>query len=279
MLRQVHSERSVGLHFGQRALLIGALSPVNYIGTALHTRNPELPYKRLANTARVFETIFFGTRAQADHELRRVRLMHNRINGELPEDAGPVPRGTPYSALDPKLMFWTLACIADSGRALYEATVRELSDPEREALWQDYRRFGELFDMPRDAAPATYPEFREHWRDLLASDTMHLTANAREAGINSAFRIPVPSAGRFGAETGNLLILGTVPETVRERYGFDWSRGKERCFRALTATMRATNRLVPKPLRQGRNEHFFAVVEKTERRRVARGRQTWRVSA
>lgn len=80
-----------------------------------------------------------------------------------------------FSALDPKLMLWTLAVIADSGRAIYETMVRRLSEAEREALWQDYIRFGELFGMPRAAAPATYHEFRAWWEGRLASSDLQAT--------------------------------------------------------------------------------------------------------
>ncbi len=33
VLRRVHSERAVGLLYGQRALIIGSLNPIAFIGT------------------------------------------------------------------------------------------------------------------------------------------------------------------------------------------------------------------------------------------------------
>src|SRR5690606_18173772 len=59
MLRRVHIERAVGLNYGQRALMIGAAHPVNFIGTQANTRSANRPFRRLAHTAKVFETIFF----------------------------------------------------------------------------------------------------------------------------------------------------------------------------------------------------------------------------
>ena len=44
VLRRVQGERAVGLLYGQRALLIGALDPRNYIGTARHSRYREQPF-------------------------------------------------------------------------------------------------------------------------------------------------------------------------------------------------------------------------------------------
>ena len=83
-----------------------------------------------------------------------VHRLHEQVRGTLPQDAGATPAGSPYSALDPALMLWTVAVIADSAQCFYELLVRRLDDREREALWQEYLRFGELFGMPRDAYPA-----------------------------------------------------------------------------------------------------------------------------
>jgi uncharacterized protein (DUF2236 family) len=94
MARRVHGERSVGLLYGQRALLIGALEPLTYTGTMLSTRAGDRPFERLARTAKIQETVLLGTREEADEALAAVHRLHERIKGELPEAAGPVPAGT-----------------------------------------------------------------------------------------------------------------------------------------------------------------------------------------
>jgi uncharacterized protein (DUF2236 family) len=50
----------------------------------------------------------------------------------LPSAAGCHAAGSAYSAFDPQLMLWTLAVIADSGRAVHEALVGSLDAEERE---------------------------------------------------------------------------------------------------------------------------------------------------
>jgi hypothetical protein len=132
MARRVHGERSVGLLYGQRALLIGALEPLTYTGTMLSTRSGDRPFQRLARTAKIQETVFLGTREEADEALGMVHRLHQTIKGTLPEEAGIHRAGTTYSAFDPELMLWTLAVIADSGREMYETMVRPLSAAERE---------------------------------------------------------------------------------------------------------------------------------------------------
>lgn len=267
LARRVHGERSVGLLYGQRALLIGALEPLTYTGTMLSTRSGDRPFERLARTAKIQETVFLGTRAEADEALARVRRVHETIAGELPEAAGAHPAGTPYSAFDPELMLWTLAVIADSGREMYETLVRPLDPDERERLWQDYVRFGELFGLPRGAVPASHLEFTAWWEGKLASPDLQATAHGLEMAPLVAFRQPVPAAARGNLAVQNHIVKGTLPPRVREIFGIRWSRAHESSFRAIAAAHRRARRAFPYRMRRGRNDLFFDVVTRAERDR------------
>jgi uncharacterized protein (DUF2236 family) len=264
MARRVHGERSVGLLYGQRALLIGALEPLTYTGTMLSTSAASHPFTRLARTAKIQETVFLGTRAEADEALAAVHRLHSRIEGTLAEAAGAHPAGAAYSAFDPKLMLWTLAVIADSGRELYETMVRPLSEGEREALWQDYVRFGELFGLPPAEVPASYREFRAWWEERLASPDLQATAHALEMAPRVAFEQPVPAPARANLVAQNLIVKGTLPPRVREIFGIGWSRAHESAFRSIAATHRRARRALPRKVRRGRNDVFFDVVTRAE---------------
>src|SRR5262249_39762142 len=111
--RRVHEERAVGVLYGQRALLIGALDPLTYTGTMQSTSARSRPFQRLARTAKVHEAVLLGTCEEADSALESVRRLHRRVEGRLPHAAGRYPAGARYSAFDPELMLWTLAVIAD----------------------------------------------------------------------------------------------------------------------------------------------------------------------
>ncbi len=265
--RRVHGERSVGLLYGQRALLIGALEPLTYTGTMISTRSADRPFQRLARTAKVQETILLGTREEADEALAVVRRLHERVNGTLPEAAGTHAAGTAYSAFDPQLMLWTLAVIADSGRAMYETMVRPLSAAERESLWQDYVRFGELFGLPRSEVPASYGEFSAWWEERLSSPDLQATRHGLEMAPLVAFRQPVPAPARGNLVAQNHIIKGTLPPRVREIFGIEWSRAHEASFRAMAAGHRRARHLFPRRVRRGRNDVFFDVVTKAERER------------
>jgi uncharacterized protein (DUF2236 family) len=264
LARRVHGERSVGLLYGQRALLIGALEPLTYTGTMLSTGSGNHPFTRLARTAKVQETVFLGTRAEADEALAAVHRLHARVEGTLGKAAGAHPAGAAYSAFDPKLMLWTLAVIADSGRAMYETMVRPLSEGEREALWQDYVRFGELFGLPAAEVPGSYREFRAWWQERLGSPDLHATAHALEMAPLVAFEQPVPAPARVNLLAQNLVIKGTLPPRVREIFGIGWSRAHEAAFRSIAAGHRQARHAMPRRLRRGRNDAFFDVVTRGE---------------
>jgi uncharacterized protein (DUF2236 family) len=171
-------------------------------------------------------------------------------------------------------MFWTLAVIADSGPYFYELFVRELSPGERESLYRDYVRFGELFGMPRSAAPPTHRDFREWWDQTLASDAMHLTPEGREVGYATAFEIPLPTSRQPAKRVHDLIMLGSLPPRVRELYGLGFSRGQRIAFRATVAALRASRPVTPERVRRGRNADQYDLVARTEQRRIERGEPT-----
>lgn len=278
ILRRVHSERAVGLFYGQRALMIGALNPLAFVGTIEHTNARQMPFQRLARTAETFETIFFGSRAEADRALDSVHRLHDRVSGVMPADAGVTAAGTPYSAFDPELMLWTLAVIADSGPFFYELFVARFTDDERDQLWREYVRFGELFGMPREVAPASHREFRAWWEAKLASEEMYLTPEAREIGYSTAFEIPLPRTRAPAKRVHDLIMLGSTPPRVREIYGLEWSAAKAAAFRATVAALRGARPLTPGSLRRGTNTGSFRLVARTERRRLERGQRTPQVA-
>ncbi len=275
ILRAVHEEKAVGLMYGQRALCVGAVKPLNYVGTSLHTRNKRTPFRRITHTAGMFEAVFFGTRAQADRVLAIVDGMHERVVGALPEDAGPhYPQGTPYSAFDPELMLWTVAVIADSAEWFYERLVRPLRAQEREALWQDYLRFAELFKMPLSAAPATHREYRAWYERQLAGPDLYLTDEARFMGYASAFEIPMPSSRRLGKHLHDLVMLGSLPAPVREIYGLSYTPSQRAACAAALFSGRLARLLAPPSLKRGSCIPEFEMVASTERRRIEQGEPT-----
>jgi uncharacterized protein (DUF2236 family) len=221
MLRRVHREQVVALS-GPRALLMQAAHPVAFAGFFAHTGALDEPYERLNRTARVMNTIVFGPRAEADRMTRRVRAMHRRVRGELPEAVGPWPAGTPYAADDPALLLWILATLVDSALLVYGKYVRPLSRDERDAYWQDYKVMGRLFGLRDDEMPATIEDFDAYMHDMVRSDDLHVSAEARELSVQIVMHPPVPLVARPLLELANFITVGLLPARLRRMYGFRW---------------------------------------------------------
>lgn len=274
MLREVHETRIVGLTYGPRDLLVGSLFPMVAEGVVLNSAvmNSPDPAARLAHTVWVMEQIWFGTRAAADKELRRLYGFHRTVTWSTDEPLASYPPGD-YEALMPEFLLAVLMSTADSAEAMYEACVRRLTTEEREALWQDYLLMGELFGLPRSAAPQTYGEYRALLGAHLASDNAFMI----EAGLRNqsavdsdaysmVLRPPVPKVAVPLRNTLMLLVVGTLPQRVRELHNIPWTARQQRRFDTLTAGLRLASRATPTPIRSGRSTPFFNLIAKAEQR-------------
>ncbi|WP_228782679.1 oxygenase MpaB family protein [Nocardia abscessus] len=282
MVRRVMSKRAVGLTYGLRALVVGAVHPLLYVGTAENTEHRTTPYTRLALTGHLFEAVFLGSKAEADRALAFTRKRHVKVRGALPEDAGAHhPAGTGYSALDPHLMFMTMAFTFDSAEAMYDLLVRPMTEGEREGLYQDYVRWGELFGMPADAAPGSYREFRAFFDGYLASDELFLTDEARLVGSYLAGqRVPYPQGVPLQQVTSvfYLLVQGSLPPRIRTMYGIRWGVAEQVAYQALSRAVRTAHvpvPLVPPVLRgtlAGPSAPVYKMLSKREHELVSGGR-------
>jgi len=89
-----------------------------------------------------------------------------------------------------------------------------------------------------------------------------------------AFEIPLPRYLHPPREVHNLVLLGTLPERVRELFGLRWTPLHAAAFRAVVAGMRAARPVTPRTIRAGTNTSSFELVARTEKQLVADGRAT-----
>jgi len=222
MLRRVHREMAVAAS-GPRALFMQAAHPVAFEGFFARTAALDQPYERLRRTARVMDTVVFGSRTDADRATRRVRAIHRRVRGELTQPAGRFPAGTPFAADDPELLLWVLATLADSALVVYEHYVRSLSTPERDAYWRDYRVIGRLFGLADHEMPPDIHGFDGYVRAMLAGPDLHVTDNARELALRIVLRPPVPVTHLPVLKVVNFITVGLLPARLRHQYGLSWN--------------------------------------------------------
>ncbi len=219
MFRRVHRERAVALS-APRALLMQAAHPLAVFGLLAHTSALEEPYERLARTAQTMHTIAFGSRNDANRVTRRVRAMHRRVSGRLPERIGSYAAGTTYRADDPGLLLWVLFTLVDSALVVYSRYVRTLSREEQAALWDDYKVVGGLFGLQQREMPATLEDLDAYRARMLEGDELHVTDWARQRARQIVLSPPVPLLARPLLETVNFVTVALLPDTIREQYGF-----------------------------------------------------------
>lgn len=219
MLRRVNRERALALA-GPRALLMQAAHPLAVAGLLAHSNALDEPYDRLARTAQVLNTIGFGGRRDADRVTARVRAMHRRVRGAIPEAVGPYPAGTRYRADDPELLLWVLFTLVDSAVVVYRKYVGAVSRDEEAALWQDYRLVGRLFGLRDRDMPATLAELDDYRRTMLDGDRLHVSPWARERARKIVLEPPAPLLARPLVETVNFITIALLPDRIREQYGF-----------------------------------------------------------
>jgi len=235
MLRIVHRERALALS-GPRALLMQAAHPLAVSGLLAHSTAVEEPYERLARTAQVMNTIGFGPRADADRITRRVRAMHRRVNGAIPNGVGPYPKGAPYAADQPDLLLWVLFTLVDSGIVVYDKYVRSMSDAEQAAYWEDYKVVGELFGLERADMPDTLTDLRDYKREMLTSGKLVVTEWARTRARQIVLEPPVPLQFRPLVQTANFVTIALLPDEIRRQYRLgDWPLPPMLLRRALVA--------------------------------------------
>ena len=253
VLRMVMEERLVGMLYGSRALVVGALEPMAFTGTYLRSRATRTGdyYGRLLDTQAAFEDVFFKPRAEADRTLDRVARMHSRVEGTVEEGIGPdYPAGSSYSASDPWLALWTMAVLCESAYAIYSSYVRDLTDEEKVRYWDDWRLFGELFGMPAEAAPASWEEFREVYFGYIHSDRPHVLQMANRAAV-AVVNLPSPAATRPAQRVLYLLMAGTLPDRVRRMHGLPWGLAEQLAWLPLREAVGVGGFVIPAPLRTG----------------------------
>lgn len=218
-IRRVMGERVMVLS-GPRALLMQAAHPLAVAGLLAHSGDLDAPYDRLARTAEVMSTITFGSRAETDVLMRRVRRMHRRVSGRLSKPAGRYPAGTAYRADDPELLLWVLFTLFDSALVVYGRFVASPSRSDAAALWDDYRVVGERFGLDRAVMPDSLAELDAYRARMLEGDDLHVTEWARTRARSIVLEPPVPLPARPVVELVNFITIALLPDRIRAEYGF-----------------------------------------------------------
>lgn len=252
VVRRLHRERLVAFS-GIRALLMQACDPLAVVGFRRHSAIFDDPITRLQRTDERMSRIYFGSQEEAEETGAVVRAMHERVRGKVPEDYGPIAKGTPYAASDPKLGLWVLASLADSALLYYERLFGGLPQTERERYWSEYRRVGEVLGLPPDSMPATLADLHHYVQGRLNDGSLWISAEGREQAKAIVFDPPLTGWARAAAypltETVRLTTVGMLPPQVRRLLGLSWDPAREALLRSTLLQLRFGIRFWLDPVR------------------------------
>jgi uncharacterized protein (DUF2236 family) len=225
---------------GGRALLLQIAHPLVAAGVAEHSDFRENPWQRLAGTMNAIWAIVFGSRAEADRAARRVRAMHGKVQGKLPARAGPYAPGTPYSALDPELLFWVHATLVDTALLVHGRWVRRLPEAEQSAYYEEMKVCARLFGTPDDVIPETLSDFRGYVTEMLEGPQIFVTDTARDIA-RAVMHPPLPLPLRPAMQLSNMVTAGLMPPALRDAYGLGWDPARAA---VVTASREWTRRIM-----------------------------------
>lgn len=99
---KVHGDATSMMIGGAAALLLQMLHPAVLAGVWDHSNFRSDMHGRLRRTARFIAVTTYADRAEAEQAIAKVRQVHDRVKGTLPD-------GTPYAANDPGPLAWVHA--------------------------------------------------------------------------------------------------------------------------------------------------------------------------
>jgi len=127
-------------------------------------------------------------------------------------------------------MFWVWATLVDTAVVMYERFVAPLGPQALDAYYADHRVVARVLGVPERNVPSDWRDFRARFDEILDSDLLEVTPEARE--------IADAVLGTGGLGPARLVTAGLLPPRLREAFGLSWSEEKERALDALATSVR-----------------------------------------
>lgn len=194
---------------GITSLLLQSLHPLAMAGVAGHSGYKGDPWGRLQRTSHYIATTTYGTMADAEVAVARVRAIHDRVRGRD-------ERGRAYRATDPHLLTWVHVAEVDSFLRAHQAFgARPLSPPDAD-------RYVEQTAVPARLLGVPDPPTEVHGlREALDSYRAELepTTAAQEAARFLLLNPPLPLVARPGYGTLACGGVSLLPDWARRMLG------------------------------------------------------------
>lgn len=206
---RVHGDVASMMVGGISSLLLQMLHPAVLAGVWDHSNFRTDMHGRLRRTARFIALTTYGGREEAAAAIARVRRIHDRVGGTLPD-------GTPYAANDPRLLAWVHVTEAVS----FLDAWRRYVEPGMTARDQD-RYFAEMAQVAHALGANPVPSNRVAARRLMESYRPQLRVDARTREVR---RLVLTAGGgdplAVGMQAlGSQAAIDLLPDWARRMHG------------------------------------------------------------
>lgn len=208
---RVHGDASM-FAGGICALLLQSLHPLAMAGVAAHSGYRGDPWGRLQRTSHFLATTTFGTVADAEAAIARVRGIHAKVRGTAAD-------GRPYAAADPHLLTWVHIAEIDSFLLAHQRYgSRPLDQEDRDGYVADTAR------IARELGVVDPPETEAALAARIAAFRPELegTAEARSAARFLLLNPPLALAARAPYALLAAAAVGLLPRWARAPLGLPY---------------------------------------------------------
>ena len=224
---------------GARAAVMQVADPSVAAGVAQFSSYRTDPFGRLERTMDAMLTIGFGTPERREQVLEDLRGMHRAVRGRTRD-------GSPYSALDPELMYWVLATLVDTVMVVERRYLGRMRRVDRERYVDESRALADAFGIPERFVPEDLGAFRDYMAGRVAAiqpddDSREITRTLLQPGL--------PVVPDLAFAPLDWITAELLPTTMRHRLGLaDLSTPQLAAVRSAQVMSRATLPLLPPQL-------------------------------
>lgn len=247
MLWRINRE-SIAFLGGGRAALLQLAHP--YVAHAVdqhsHTKT-DLSGRFVRTFDNVFSMVF-GDLDTALNSAKRVHTYHGTVTGKIEEDVGPYKKGHAYAANTIPALLWVQATLIETSVKVYELMMRPLSLWEKDAYYEESKKFGALFGIPPSAAPSDWTAFKKYVDEKFAPGSEVVVGGPAREMAHYLMQAPVPGLG-LAMKWYETMTAVLLPERIREEYGFKVGATDRAAFRASIETIRRAYPHLPSAMR------------------------------
>lgn len=267
--------------FGPHALLLQVMHPVVSAGVVEHSVFREQAWKRLWDTLLSTSTWAYGGAEGVALEARRLRELHTRI-------AGTMPDGSRYTSLAPGPWTWVFATLIRASVQAQEFFGPRIPPGELVQYYRQARELGLMMGVREQDLPDTWEGFLAYFDEVVAEQLERTEGAEQVLDFLRHVSPPRPLRRVLPAVIWRPLIkpvewlsmlvtTGTLPPQIRERLGLRWSPGRQRILTVYRYLTRALFAVTPRPLRYGGGVLAARLNTRVLRERARRADETARM--